>query len=136
MPNCIFCQIVNQEIPAAKIYEDDSVMAFLDINPVTKGHVLVIPKKHFSDLSNADDDTVGKVMAAVKKVAPAILTATNGQGFNIGMNNGRAAGQVIFHWHVHLIPRSTNDGLRLWPHGEYQKGEMETLADKIKQALA
>lgn len=136
MENCIFCKIVAGEIPSDKIYEDDSVVAFLDVKPVSRGHVLVIPKKHSSDLLSADDATLLDLMPKVKKVAIALVKAVNAHGINISANNGAASGQIIFHLHFHLIPRFTNDSLTPWPHKDSEPKTRALLAEEIKKQLA
>lgn len=105
MDNCIFCKIVSKEIPSDVVYEDEHTMAFLDIRPVAKGHTLVIPKQHFHDILDADDEALSQVIVTCKKVAKALIAVTGAAGFNTGSNNGEAAGQEIFHMHFHLIPR-------------------------------
>jgi histidine triad (HIT) family protein len=133
--DCIFCKIVKGEIPSEKVYEDDSVLAFLDIGPVNKGHTLVIPKKHYETLLDVPDELLGKVAVAVKKVSSAVKKATNCDGISIGMSNYKAAGQLVFHAHFHVMPRFANDGLRLWPQGKYSEGEMKRYGEKIRKAL-
>ena len=92
---CIFCKIVAGEIPSAKIYEDEDVVAFLDINPTAKGHTLVVPKKHVATFLEADDETIEKLIKVSRDVGKAIVKAMNADGLNIGINNGKAAGQII-----------------------------------------
>lgn len=123
------------EIPSSKIYEDDDVYAFLDIGPVNHGHTLVIPKKHFETYLDIPDDVLCAMAKAVKKIAKAVKKAVNADGFNIGMNNGKHAGQAVFHAHIHITPRHKDDGLRLWPQGEYGDGEMEETRLKILKEL-
>ncbi len=111
MENCIFCKIVNGDIPSAKVYEDENVYAFLDISQVTKGHTLVIPKAHKENIFEITADMAGPIFEAVKKVADAIQSAYSPKGLNLLNNNGETAGQTVFHYHIHLIPRySTEDG--------------------------
>lgn len=135
MVDCIFCNIITGEIPATRIYEDADTLAFLDIHPNTKGHTLIIPKVHVRDVREADTEQLLAVMKTVQKVAPAILAATGAQGFNLTTNTGRAAGQVIMHWHMHLIPRHDNDGLKFWPEQSYAEGEASELAHSIQKHL-
>jgi histidine triad (HIT) family protein len=131
MTDCIFCKIIKGEIPSYKIYEDDKVIAFLDIVPVNKGHTLIIPKKHSLDLTDMEDEDVCALFKTAKKLAPAILKATGADGFNMGMNNRKAAGQLVMHSHLHIMPRFSNDGLKLWEGKKYEEGE----ADKIKESI-
>lgn len=111
MDNCIFCKIINGDIPSAKVYEDENVYAFLDISQVTKGHTLVIPKEHNENLFELNPETVGPFFQSVQKVAQAIQAAFSPKGLNLLNNNGETAGQTVFHYHMHLIPRyGTEDG--------------------------
>ena len=111
MDNCIFCKITNGDIPSAKVYEDENVYAFLDISQVTKGHTLVIPKIHKENIFELDAEIAGPLFQSVKKVADAIQSAFSPKGMNLLNNNGETAGQTVFHYHVHLIPRySSEDG--------------------------
>lgn len=133
---CIFCQIIAGQLPAHRVFEDEAVLAFLDIAPITRGHTLVVSKRHCPDVASASVETVSAMMAAVQKVAPAVLQATNTTAFNVGINNGPAAGQVVMHVHFHLIPRRAGDGLRSWPHHTYGPGEGAALARQIAAAVA
>ena len=135
MENCIFCKIVKEEIPAEKVYEDEHTLAFLDIQPINEGHTLVIPKDHFENLYTLPDETLARMSLAVKKVALAIKEAVDADGINVGMNNEPAAGQVIFHAHIHVIPRKSEDGLHLWPQKDYKVGEATVVAEKIRKAF-
>lgn len=103
--NCIFCAIAAGEIPCRRIYEDDETIAFLDINPCSEGHTLVIPKRHWRDLTDAPDEAVAAVMARVRKIAAHLREALPCDGFNILQNNGAAAGQSVGHLHFHIVPR-------------------------------
>ncbi len=106
--NCVFCAIAAGEIPSFKVYEDDLVLAYLDINPMSEGHTLVIPKAHAEGLLDTDDATLAQLMARVKKVAAHLKTALPCEGFNIVQNNGAVAGQSVKHIHFHIIPRYDN----------------------------
>jgi len=133
--DCIFCKIISGELPSAKVFEDDNVIAFLNIKPISKGHTLVVPKAHVKDLASADYETLCHLMNAVKKIAPAVMAAVDAEGFNLGGNNGAAAGQEVFHLHLHLIPRHSDDGLPRWPHRENTVEERGALAEKIRAAV-
>ncbi len=133
MHDCIFCKIVVGEVPSEKVYEDDDTLAFLDISPITKGHVLVITKKHYKDLLETPSSDLEKCILTIKKIAPKLLIALEADGFNIGLNNGEASGQVIKHIHFHIIPRYHNDNLRMWEGQSYQEGEMKDYGDKIRK---
>lgn len=135
MENCIFCKIAKGEIPSHKVYEDEHVLAFLDIRPVNAGHTLVIPKDHFENIYTTPDETWARISLAVKKVALAVKEGVDADGINLSMNNEAPAGQVIFHAHVHIIPRKIDDGLTLWPQKDYNEGEAATIAEKIKESF-
>lgn len=110
MKNCIFCKIVNGEIPAKKVYEDDYTIAFLDINPISNGHTLVIPKKHYLNFQDSDENVVASVAITTKKVAEKLLNNCNSiQGFNYLSNSGNIAGQIIEHFHMHVIPKYSKE---------------------------
>lgn len=133
--DCIFCKIVAGSMPANKVYEDDAVIAFLDIAPIASGHTLVVSKPHYPNLVATPAAVVQSIMRAVQKIAPALAAATGTPDFNLGVNNGPAAGQVVMHTHVHLIPRRTGDGLKSWPDGTYGPAEAAALAAKIAAAV-
>ena len=135
MEDCLFCKIIKGKISSSKIYEDDKVLAFLDIAPVNLGHALIISKEHSKDLFDTSDSTLGDFFPKVKKVAAAVKKATNADGINLEMNNGKAAGQIIFHAHMHIMPRFSGDGLKPWPQKQYNEGEMEMTAESIRKAL-
>ena len=133
--DCLFCKIIAGEIPSSKIYEDDFSFAFLDIWPVNKGHVLVVPKKHCINLMDIPDDDLGELMITAKKMAIAVKAATGCDGISLAMSNEKAAGQEVFHAHVHIMPRFATDGLKHWPHKNYEPGEMEKVCEQIKEKL-
>ena len=136
MEDCIFCKIANGKIPAAKIYEDAYVISFLDIMPANKGHCLVVPKKHSQTLIEMDDKVLAAAIIAAKKIAKAISLSFGNAGFNIVMNNGKEAGQVVNHAHMHIIPRFQKDRLRIkWSHLKYEGDEMREYADKIMKFI-
>jgi len=135
MSDCIFCKIVAGEIPCTKVYEDSEFLAFLDIKPVNPGHVLVIPKQHYNDFVSMPAEQAAKLYTVVHKIAPGIIAAVGARAFNLGLNNGAEAGQIIFHTHVHIMPRQLKDGLVLWPQREYTEGERDIVAEKIKENL-
>ena len=135
MEDCIFCKIVKGEIPCQKVYENDKIFAFLDIMPVNKGHTLIIPKEHYPALLDLPDDVLAEIAKAAKKVSKAVVRATGADGFNIGQNNGEAAGQAVFHFHMHIIPRFNNDGLKAWPHQKLPEEDMKQIQEDIKNSL-
>lgn len=134
--NCVFCKIVSWETPSQRIWEDDKYIAFLDINPINFGHTLVIPREHYSTFHETPDEVLSGMISLAKRIAPAIMQALEADGYNIGVNTGRAAGQAVDHVHIHIIPRYDDDGLRAW-HGRerYREGEMGKTARKIKEVL-
>lgn len=111
--NCIFCKIANGEIPSRTLYEDDAFRVILDLSPATKGHALILPKNHFRNLYEIDEDTAAKVLPLAKKMAVAMTEKLGCDGFNVVQNNNEVAGQTVFHFHVHLIPRYTDDNQSL-----------------------
>ena len=134
--NCIFCKMAAGQIPVAKVYEDDVVLAFLDIGPISDGHTLVIPKKHSTRLDECPPELLGQVCSLLGKIAKAVALAVNSDGYNVLCNNGRAAGQVIEHLHFHIIPRNAGDGVfDRWPAYKYPEGKIETIAAKIRKNL-
>lgn len=136
MTDCIFCRIVSGQIPCAKVYEDDHVLAFLDINPLMPGHTLLIPKKHVEVLFEMTPQETAACGAALQKVAAAVFKGTDAEGMNILQNNYEISGQEIFHVHFHLLPRKSGDGFKVpWPAKKYGPGEMEAVLEKILQAF-
>ncbi|MCU9612507.1 HIT family protein [Caldibacillus lycopersici] len=139
MSDCIFCKIINGDIPSAKVYEDENVFAFLDISQVTKGHTLVIPKKHQANVFELTPEVAQNVFAAVPKIANGLKKAFNPIGLNVLNNNGEKAGQSVFHFHLHLIPRyGKGDGFgAVWEThtSEYSPEELQTIAKNITDEL-
>ena len=136
MPPCVFCKIVNGQLPAAKVYEDKFALAFLDVRPVNPGHTLVISKTHKKDLLDLSEEEASNLMMTIKKITPAILKAVNANSFNLGLNNGPESGQIIGHVHFHIMPRHANDGHRLWQGESYANDqEMRDLAEMIRRIL-
>jgi len=134
--DCLFCQMIEGRIPVAKVYEDDVVFAFLDIGPVSDGHTLVIPKEHFEKFHECPANILAEVASRLGKVAKAVKTAMNCDGYNILCNNGRAAGQLIGHLHFHIIPRKAGDGVfSRWPSYKYKEGVIEEIADRISKNI-
>lgn len=131
---CEFCKIVRKEAPASPVYEDDKVIAFLSIQPINIGHTLVVPKKHYDNIYEIPEEEVAHLYKIVKKVAYAVKNAVSAEGIRIVQNNGEAAGQVIFHLHVHIIPMNKD---RLWVH-HLENRDAEALKDdarKIRQFI-
>ena len=131
---CIFCKIIAGQIPAAKVYEDDTVFAFLDIGPVSEGHTLVVPKQHYQKIHECPPEVLADIWAKLGKIAGDISSVMNSDGYNVLCNNGRAAGQLVDHVHFHIIPRMTGDGVfNRWPSFKYPEGKMTKLAEKIRK---
>ena len=134
--DCVFCKMVTGQIPVTKIYEDEIVLGFLDIGPVSDGHTLVIPKQHFETLHVCPSELLCQVGSRIGRIAKAVATGMNSEGYNVLCNNGRAAGQLVGHLHFHIIPRNTGDGLfKCWPSYRYQEGRAETIAARIRKDL-
>lgn len=134
--NCIFCKIANGEIPSYTLYEDDDFKVIMDINPASKGHAIVIPKKHYKNLFELDDNTASKALVVAKKVATELAAELNCDGFNLLQNNEEMAGQTIFHFHIHLIPRYTDDTVMFkTTPGKVDEAFAKELADKINKKL-
>lgn len=133
---CIFCKIIAKEIPTVVIAETANTLSFVDIMPANFGHSLVIPKGHYANIHEMPEEITGEVFREAKRLATAVKSAVGAEGVNIIMNNGAASGQVIFHAHVHIIPRFENDGFKWWPTKEYETPtQMQELGEKIKLHL-
>ncbi len=135
MNDCIFCKVIVGELPSTKVYEDENVFAFLDIKPNNPGHTLVIPRAHYRNIFDTPEDVLAAMTAVGKRLAGAVRTAVNADGINLAVNNEPAAGQIIFHMHLHVIPRFTSDGFKPWQGKAYGEGEREAVAEKIKGVL-
>ena len=135
--NCIFCKIINKEIPSSIVYEDDDVMAFLDISQTTKGHTLVIPKDHYQNFLATPSEVSNKVMEVAKRIGMAQIDMLHAEGVNILTNVNEAAGQSVMHFHVHVIPRYANtDGFKLTFEDNSEKDlNLPSIATKINQGL-
>lgn len=132
MDNCIFCKIANGEIPSNTLYEDDDFRVILDIEPATKGHALILPKKHFANLYEIDDERASKVLLVAKQMATKMQKALNCDGLNVVQNNGVAAGQTVFHFHMHLVPRYEQDDAGLdMPNKKAADYDLKEVAAKI-----
>ena len=132
MEKCIFCEIIANRIPSYKLYEDDNVICMLDINPLTKGHCLVIPKKHYKDIFEIDEVTLANIILAAKKVSMQIRKKLGAMGINILHASGKEAQQSVFHFHLHLVPRFKGDNLDTWPKSEYKEKSLNEIYEKIK----
>ncbi|MCK4983532.1 MAG: HIT family protein [Victivallaceae bacterium] len=136
MNNCIFCKIIEGEIPSAKIYEDDLVLAFMDISPINKGHILVIPKEHHHAASGIPEDVGGRMFHIGSRIGVALRRGLDYEGFNLHLADGTCAGQVVMHAHLHVVPRGVEDGFHWnWRHLKYEDNEAQETAEKIKAKL-
>ncbi len=119
MDNCVFCKIIQGDIPSATVYEDNDFKAILDVGPAARGHVIILTKKHYANLMEADDTVLSGIMIVAKKIATALKKTYQCDGINILQNNGEASGQTVFHLHVHVIPRFKEDDIRIgWTPGD------------------
>ncbi len=136
--NCVFCKIAQGQAPAMRVYENGRVLAFLDVVPVHFGHTLVIPKAHYENFLDLPDDLWLEMSQISRQVAQALLQVLDAQGFNMAMNNFAAAGQIVFHAHIHVIPRYADDGLHLIPQDKKKYGDrdMTQVGRRLSEALA
>ncbi len=135
--NCVFCKIIAGEIPSAKVYEDERVLAFLDIAPFNFGHTLVVPKAHCHCFTEIPAEDLAAMMAAAQKLAVALMRATGTPAYNLLMNNGQVAGQEVPHAHLHIIPRHVDDTVAFSaPQKHYEGDELAELSAKIRERLA
>lgn len=131
--NCIFCKIAAGEIPSATIYEDPDFRVILDLGPASKGHALILPKEHYRNLFDLDDELAAKAMVLAKKIINKMSGILGCDGYNIVQNNEEVAGQTVFHFHMHLIPRYKDDHVGLgWKVGELSEADKEEILDKLK----
>lgn len=136
MSDCIFCKIVAGDIPSATVYEDDDFKAIMDIAPAAKGHVIILTKKHFANLYELDEEISSKVIILARKIAIAIKEEFKCDGINLLQNNGEAAGQTVFHFHMHVIPRYNDDHVNVpWTHEKYADGEAAEIATRLAERI-
>lgn len=134
--DCIFCKIANGSIPSATIYENSDFKVILDVSPATKGHSLILPKEHFDNIFDMDAETAAKLFALAAVAARAMKGVLDCEGLNIIQNNGEIAGQTVNHFHMHLIPRYVNDGVKVeWQHLEFEQEELASIASSIKKNI-
>ncbi len=135
--DCVFCKIVAVELPAAVVYENESIIVFLDVNPLAEGHLLVIPREHYSSIVDMPPTQCSALFSAVPTLGRALMKVTGAEGFNVLLNNGRAAGQAVSHVHCHLVPRKTTDDLGYrWNAKKYSPGRDAQLTAAYHEALA
>ena len=133
MSDCIFCKIAGGDIPSATLYEDDDFRVILDASPASKGHALILPKEHYANLYELDDEVAAKVLVLAKKMITKLTDILGCDGYNIVQNNGEIAGQTVFHFHMHLIPRYEGDQVALtWKPGELTDEMKEEILNKVK----
>ncbi|GAA0804887.1 HIT family protein [Clostridium sp. AF19-22AC] len=131
--NCIFCKLASGEIPSATLYEDEDFRVILDASPASKGHALIIPKDHYRNLYDLDDNLAAKAMVLAKSMVLKLRDMLGCDGYNIVQNNEEAAGQTVFHFHMHLIPRYNGDGVGLgWKMGELSETDKEEILNKLQ----
>lgn len=135
MENCIFCKIVKGELPCIKIYEDEEFIAFEDIQPVNKGHTLIIPKEHSSDILKMNPKMGTVAFKLIQKIGTAMMKGLDAKGFNTIINTKAPAGQTVFHTHINIVPRYENDGLKLFRKKEITEEERIITAEKIIKGL-
>lgn len=134
--NCIFCKLANGDIPTATVYEDEYLRAIMDAAPANKGHIIILPKSHAADIYELNEEYVSRAFVLAKKLAVALKKLTGCDGVNILQNNGGAAGQTVFHFHVHVIPRFKDDDCTIvWKPTSYEDGEASEVAKKIAELL-
>ncbi len=134
--DCLFCKIANGEIPSATVYEDSICRVILDVNPANKGHALIIPKEHFDNIYSMDAETAAKIFTIATEVAKAQKAELNPDGLNILQNNGEAAGQTVFHFHMHLVPRYIKDNVTMtWIPGKADTEELSALSKALRKRI-
>ena len=134
--DCIFCKIANGEIPSATVYEDSICRVILDVNPANKGHALIIPKEHFDNIYSMDAETAAKIFTIATEVAKAQKAELNPDGLNILQNDGEAAGQTVFHFHMHLVPRYIKDNVTMtWIPGKADTEELSALSKALRKRI-
>lgn len=132
--NCIFCKLANGEIPTRSIYEDENFNVILDMGPATKGHALILPKQHYRNLYELPEETAGEVMKLAKRMAVKMTEKLGCDGFNLVQNNNEVAGQTVFHFHLHLIPRYENDNQKiLWNPTQPTAEELDQIQKQIME---
>ena len=133
--DCIFCKIAHGEIPSSTIYEDEDFRVFLDLNPAARGHALIVPKEHYADLFELDEELCKKAMVLAKRLVVKMKAVLGSDGFNLMQNNGEAAGQTVFHLHIHLIPRYEGDNVRIKWAEHSEEFDIEALAVEIRKGF-
>ena len=135
MENCIFCKIINKQIPSSVVYEDNDVVAFLDISQATKGHTLVLPKKHYANLLEIEEEVLAKVIKVAKTIATSMQDSLGAKGFNLVNNCNEVAGQSVMHFHLHIIPRYDHEEFVIAPKENNNKFDLKEIQEQIKNGL-
>ena len=133
--NCIFCKLANGEIPTNTLYGDDEFRVIFDVNPATKGHALILPKEHYANMYEMEEELLGKAMKLAQKVITHETNVLGCDGYNVLQNNGEVAGQTVFHFHMHLVPRyknGNNENLLTWGHETFSGEELKALCEEMK----
>lgn len=133
--DCIFCKIIDESIPSYRVYEDDIVVAFFDILPISPGHTIIAPKNHVGDIESMTEEEVCAMARAIKKIGKAVMDGLGVKGYSVFLDNKSAANQHVPHVHFHLVPREEGDGLERWPQSGYDEGEAEQCLERIKNNL-
>lgn len=137
--NCIFCKLANGDIPTRTIYENENFRVIMDASPASRGHALILPKEHYANLYEIPEETAGEAMKLAKRLAEKITKALGCDGFNLVQNNGETAGQTVFHFHLHLIPRYKDDdnaGVITWKQHSYDESTMDAIQKKLSEVCA
>ena len=133
MEQCIFCKIAAGQIPSSTVYEDEYFKAIMDLSPATKGHTIIIPKKHMMDITELEEEYASRILTVAAKIGMAMKTGLGCTGFNVVQNNGESAGQTVMHYHMHVIPRyDGGERIVTWPQTETTDKERDEIAQKIK----
>ena len=135
--NCIFCKLANKDILTMSVYEDEDFNVIFDANPATEGHCLILPKEHYKNIFEIDEEVQAKAYKLAKKLAPVLVEVFGADGINVLQNNNEAAGQTVFHYHIHLIPRYKGDkSMVVWVPGKQNEMKLEAALEKIKEKLS
>ncbi|MEM2974047.1 MAG: HIT family protein [Candidatus Micrarchaeia archaeon] len=138
MVECVFCKIIEGQIPSSVVFSDEHIMAFLDINPANKGHTLIMPKRHYNTFNDIPVKELSHLFEVVQRVSKAVEKGLAAEGYNILINNKKAAGQLVEHVHIHVIPRHKGDDMAVrlgWSYKKYEGNEIKEVADKIRKNL-
>jgi len=132
MKDCIFCKISDKKSPVRIVYEDKEILAFFPLEQISRGHTLIIPKKHYENIYDIDEKSLEKIISVAKKIASSMKKSLGAKGINILHASGKDADQSIFHFHIHIIPRYNKDGLNTWPKSNYKENNVQKIHKKLK----